>query len=276
MIRRYGQEDFLSAPRASTRVCAVLAVVAWSVGALSAQHSYTPADIEDGGRLYQANCARCHGPDGDGVAGVNLGRGQFKRVTNDDEIVRTIIKGVAGTGMPPGNFSESEAGTIVAYLRSAAAAPASSGPPGDADRGRTLFEGRGQCLTCHEVNGRGSPLGPDLSGVGSLRRAAEIERSIVDPDAEVLSDYRFVQARTRDGATIRGRLLNQDLFTLQMLDSDARLTSLEKSSLREYAILKNSVMPSYRTTLSPQDVADVVSYLRALKGTALSQTEGSR
>lgn len=247
-------------------VCAVLILAGWATAPLFAQHSYSPADIEDGGRLFQANCARCHGPDGDVVAGVNLGRGQFRRVTTDDEIARAIIQGIAGTGMPPSTFSEMEAGTIVAYLRSlATSASQGASPPGDAARGKGLFEGRGQCLTCHGVNGRGSRLGPDLGDVGALRRAVELERSIVDPDAEVLADYRFVRAVTSDGKAIRGRLLNQDLLTLQLLDSNERLASLTKSSLREFEILKQSAMPSYRTTLNAQEIADLVSYLRSLK-----------
>src|SRR5262245_31000655 len=44
-------------------------------------HGYTPADIENGGLLYQANCTACHGPDGDGVPGINLGSGKFRRGT---------------------------------------------------------------------------------------------------------------------------------------------------------------------------------------------------
>ena len=257
----------MSAVRRLLSIGGTLALAAVTAGPLSAQHSYSPADIEDGGRLYQTTCARCHGPDGDAITGINLGRGQFKRVTTDDEIVRTIIQGVPGTGMPPSTFSEMEAGTIVAYLRSLATA-AAQGPaaPGDAGRGKTLFDGRGQCLTCHSVSGRGSRLGPDLSDVGSLRRAVEIERSIVDPNADVLSDYRFARVVTRDGTAIRGRLLNQDLSTLQMLDANERLVSFDKSTLRSAEILKESIMPSYRTTLSKDDVADLVGYLRTLKG----------
>ena len=84
-------------------------------------HGYTPADIENGGLLYQANCTACHGPDGDGVPSINLGSGRFRRGTTDDEIVKIILGGIPGTAMPPSSFSEGQAGTIVAYLRSLAA-----------------------------------------------------------------------------------------------------------------------------------------------------------
>lgn len=60
--------------------------------------------------------------------------------------------------------------------------------------------------------------------------------------------------------------MNQDTFTLQLLDSKEQLVSLAKSSLRSYELLKTSPMPSYRDKLSMQEVADVVSYLASLKG----------
>jgi putative heme-binding domain-containing protein len=234
---------------------------------LAAQHGYSTAEIVEGGRLFQASCARCHGPDGDGVAGVNFSRGQFRRAASDDEIARIIMIGIPGTGMPPGNFSEFDAGRIVAYLRSMAAAPvASPGSPGNPDRGKAVVEGKGQCLTCHRVDAQGSQLGPDLNAVGPLRRAGELQRSLLDPDAEVGDDNRFVRVVTRGGETVTGRLLNHDSFSIQLFDATERLRSFTKSDLRDYAILKSSQMPSYRDKLNAEELADVVSYLRSLKG----------
>src|SRR5689334_22414595 len=102
------------------------------------QHSYTPTEIQDGKRIYQSSCGTCHGALGDAVPGIDLGRGQFRRSVTDDDISRTIRTGVPGTPMPPFNFSEPEALTVVAYLRNMTAAnvdrnaPAPTGPPGDA------------------------------------------------------------------------------------------------------------------------------------------------
>ena len=129
-----------------------------------------------------------------------------------------------------------------------------------------LFEGKGQCLTCHAVNGSGSRVGPNLTDIGAVRRSTELERSILEPDAEIRAENRPVRAVTRDGATITGRLLNQDSFTLQVLDASERLVSIAKSDLREYAMLKSSPMPSYRDKLTAEELADVVSYLASLKG----------
>lgn len=248
-------------------VVVTVTVLLWAASAHAQQgHGYTPADIENGGLLYQNNCTACHGPDGDGVPTVNLGSGKFRRGTTDDEIVKIILGGIPGTAMPPSAFSEGQAGTIVAYLRSLAETPTTGMIPGNAARGQTLFAGKGQCQNCHSVAGVGARTGPSLSEIGASRRAIELRRSIIDPAADIRSDHRSVRVAMRDGSTITGRLLNQDTFTIQLLDASSRLRLLDLSTVREFTILKESPMPSYRDRLDAQEVADVVAYLTTLKG----------
>jgi len=113
-----------------------------AAGALFAQHSYTPADIEDGGRLYGNTCAACHGANGDRVSGVDLMHGRFRRAATDDGVAAIIQKGIPGTAMPPHAVTDFQAGAIVAYLRSVAAESGSVSGTGDAARGRAIFEER--------------------------------------------------------------------------------------------------------------------------------------
>src|SRR5438093_2495469 len=235
---------------------------------VSAQHEYTATDVENGGRLFLATCAGCHGPDGDAVAGVNLARGQFRRAAgaSDEELVRIIRTGIPDTGMPPNNISEINAGNIVAYLRSTAAAGQSTVATGDAGRGKAIFEGKGNCASCHRVRGVGARLGPDLSEVGGQRRTIELQQSILDPGAVVQPSQRSFRVVTRDGVVINGRLLNHDLFSVQLLDAQEQLRSFQKSNLREYAFVDGSPMPSYRDKLSADELADLISYLISLKG----------
>ena len=237
------------------------AQAAWAQG-----HGYTPADIESGGLLYQANCTGCHGPEGDGVAGVNLGSGRFRRGTADEEIARLIISGVPGTAMPPSTFSEAQATWIVAYLRSLAdAGPSGPVAVGDRTRGKAVFEGKGQCLTCHSVAGVGSRVAPVLTEIGSVRRTVELQRSLLEPSAEIRTDNRFARAVLRDGTTTTGRLMNQDTFTVQLLDAKERLVLLDRANVREFVVLKESPMPSYKDRLTPSELADVIGYLAGLR-----------
>ena len=240
-------------------VCALLLP-----GLALAQHE-TAFDVEDGGRAFRNSCQNCHGPDGDEIPGIDLGRGVFKRASTDADLVRIIRNGVPGTPMPPVNVSEEQATRIVAYLRSVAASKRSATASGDAVRGKALFEGKGACGTCHAVNGVGGRLGPELTRIGQVRRAVELEQSLLDPGGEVLPTNRFYRVVTRDGATVTGRLLNHDTFTVQLLDSKEQLRSFAKTELKEHGFVR-SPMPSVKGSLGPQEISDVVSYLVSLKG----------
>jgi putative heme-binding domain-containing protein len=233
-------------------------------GSVYAQHE-TASDLLDGERAFRSNCANCHGPDGDQIAGIDLGRGRFRRPMSDDDLVRTIRTGIPNTAMPATQMTDEQARTIVAYLRSRAATAATGGVAGDPARGKALFEGTGHCLSCHRVAGTGSRVGPDLTSVGAVRPAAELQRALVDPSADVQPSNRFYRVVLKDGTTVEGRLLSHDTFTVQMLDTHEQLRSFRKSDLKSSAFLP-SPMPSYRATLTPQDIADVVSYLASLRG----------
>jgi putative heme-binding domain-containing protein len=234
--------------------------------ALLAQHTYTPADIQEGGRLFRANCVLCHGPEGDQVPGIDLGHGRFRQTYSESALIKIIQNGIAGTGMPPNNLQDFQAEIVVAYLRSLATAGRTVTGNGNAARGKALFEGKANCASCHRVDGVGSRVGPDLSDIAALRRTVEIEQSLLDPNAEVLSQNRTYRAVTSKGEVITGRLLNVDTFTVQILDSKERLLSLPRSDLRESGFVKDSPMPSYRDKLNAQELSDIVAYLATLKG----------
>jgi putative heme-binding domain-containing protein len=217
----------------------------------------------DGEQLYMENCVQCHGTDGDAVADVDLGHGRFRRATTDPELIGIVLRGIPNTAMPPHNFSEAQAAAIVAFLRGKASRAAASA--GNAASGEAIFTGKGNCVSCHRVNGRGARSGPDLSDIGRLRHSDDLERSILDPDAMIVPSNRVVRLVTREGVEITGRLLNQDIFTVQVLDSKEQLRSLQRSDLREFTFVDTSPMPAYRGKLNSQELADLVSFLVSLK-----------
>src|SRR5688500_17490731 len=136
--------------------------------AVHAQHE-TGADVLSGEQAFQNYCANCHGVTGNLIAGVDLGHGNFRQPYTDDELVAIIMNGIPGKPMPATpNMTTEQASQVVAYLRSRATLPdAAAG--GDAERGRALFAGKGECFGCHRIGGDGSRLGPELGGVGLLR-----------------------------------------------------------------------------------------------------------
>src|SRR6267142_3159918 len=101
-------------------LCAGLGLVATtqSASAQAQNRQYSTTEIQAGSRLYGAQCALCHGNNGDGIAGVNLPRQQFRRASTDDDIKSTITTGVVAAGMPPFRLQPVELDGLVAYRRS--------------------------------------------------------------------------------------------------------------------------------------------------------------
>ena len=138
------------------------------------------------------------------------------------------------------------------------------GQTGDAAKGKELVASSG-CLNCHRIGETGSRMGPNLTDIGDRRTPDRLQRSIVAPDEEVLPENRFVSVALMDGSTVRGRLLNHDALSVQLIDAKDQLRSFQTSEMRNYTILVKGLMPSFEGKLSAQQVADVVSYLSSLK-----------
>ncbi|MEN9704175.1 MAG: hypothetical protein RLZZ393_54 [Pseudomonadota bacterium] len=229
-----------------------------------AQHS-TGADIFGGEQAFQNYCANCHGKAGNQIANVDLGHGVFRKPYTDAQLTDILMKGIAGTPMPATpNLLPAQAEQIVAYLRSRAILK-DVAASGDAARGRQLFAGKGKCLDCHRVDGEGARLGPDLSRIGLLRTSDQLVLSLLEPDREVQPANRWYAVTTRSGERARGRLLNRDSFTVQLLDDKEKLRSFDRTELASEQFAP-SPMPSVRGQFKNAELADLVRYLTMLRG----------
>jgi putative heme-binding domain-containing protein len=228
--------------------------------------NYAQTDIAYGAQLYASQCVSCHGPNGDSIGGVDLRSGRFRNASTDQQLRNLITNGITGTGMPAFKLDDAELVGIVAYLRNMSTYDGKAVALGDAGRGRTLFEGKGGCTACHRVDGWGAGMAPDLGNIGSMRTASALQASILDPNSAMIPINRPVRAVTKDKKVVNGRRLNEDTYTVQMIDDKGRLVSLAKADLHEYTILIESPMPPYRRKLTAAEVADLVAYLLSLKG----------
>jgi len=219
------------------------------------------------GAIIYGQCVLCHGVNGDQINGVDLRQGKFLTVASDADLVRLLATGRPGAGMPAFTVLRSDEVTaLIAYIRSGFDAMGAAVKVGDPARGQALFSGKGACTTCHRVNGRGAYAASDLSEIGGVRKPASLERALIDPAAAILPGNRSLRAVTRDGRMIRGRRLNEDAYTVQVIDEQSRLVSLVKADLRSLDVIPTSSMPSYETTLTADERADVIAYLLSLKG----------
>jgi cytochrome c oxidase cbb3-type subunit III len=226
---------------------------------------YADADIAYGAALYASRCVTCHGTQGDAIGGVNLRSGTFRNAVIDRDLERFIRAG-SPAGMPPFVLDAAEMSGIIAYLRNMNAFDTAAVKTGDAARGRAIFSGKGGCAGCHRVGGTGSIVAPNLSDIGAVRSAGSIQRSLLDPASQMMPVNRPVHVVTNNGAVVNGRRLNEDTYSLQMLDDGGNLRSFLKADLKEYLISTTSPMPSYKSTLSGDEFADVLAYLLSLKG----------
>lgn len=122
------------------------------------------------------------------------------------------------------------------------------------------------CLSCHRVADTGSYVGPDLSDAGASYSPGQIRSALVSPNKDVAPQHRSVHLVTKDGKTVTGRILNQDGFSIQIIDSSSELRSFLKANLREFTIITANPMPAYADKMSAEDMNDLVQYLSSQKG----------
>jgi cytochrome c oxidase cbb3-type subunit III len=239
-----------------------------------------PGEIKEGASLFRANCSPCHGRNAQGGGrGPDLTTGRWVHGSSDAAIFQTITQGVPSTEMPANDFEDSMVWAMVAYLRSLS--PLSKPTvEGDRGNGRQIFFGKGACVQCHMVNGRGGSLGPELTRVGAARSVAYLRESIREASKK-LSDgmldpnnawanplvYDTVTAVTRQGQRIVGVAKNEDTFSIQLLDTGQQLHLLLKSDLESLTHERKSLMPDYsKEMLSDAELRDLVAYLQSLRG----------
>jgi len=240
----------------------------------------SPSAVASGRRLYDQACVACHGAGGQGDRGPALTSGVFARGNDDGDLFRVIRDGVPGSQMPPHRgLTDDETWQMVSYIRSLSVSTSAGDPTsspsrvGDVRNGETLFFGRAACATCHQVNGRGGTVGPDLSLAGRLN-AVTIRQKILDPSLPTSPPGRgtgpgpirpqVVVARTKDGREIRGVRRNEDTFSVQVVDASGALHLLDKLQLASFRVENTSLMPpDYQQKLTERELGDLVAYLSA-------------
>ena len=238
-----------------------------------------PKAAKAGEYEFRINCALCHGLGAHGGGrGPDLTRAQKKHAQTDADMFQIISNGISGTAMPANGtngqgvgMTDEEIWQIITYIRSQEKKAAS--PTGNATHGKELFYGDGNCSMCHMMNGKGGRLGPDLTAVGGSRTREAIIDSVRNPSRhlawglteatkEFPEEYESATAVTEDGKTIRGVTLNEDSFTVQIIDSNERIHLLEKSKLKLFEKTRESAMPKYdEDVLNDKDLEDIIAYL---------------
>jgi putative heme-binding domain-containing protein len=216
-----------------------------------------------------------------------LTRAQKKHGNADADLFRTINEGVPGTAMPQNGatqqgvgMTEEEIWQVISYIRSVQV-KTDAQSAGNAQRGKELFFGSATCSTCHMIQGKGGRLGPDLTATGSARSTDYIIESVRNPSRrlaqgiseamkEFSQEYETVTVVDGSGQKFQGVALNEDNFTLQMMDTREQLHLFEKDKLKSFEKSRESLMPAYDQKVLPEkDLQDIMAFLLSVESTGV-------
>ena len=239
--------------------------------------------VSEGESLYNQQCSTCHGSGGGGgeigpafVSGDRMDIG-----VSDAQTFNIIKNGVPGTPMSPQRLSDPDIWKIASYIHALRGTAIDNPLPGDVAHGEAVFWGRGECGNCHMLSGKGGLTGPDLGDIASARKASSIVDALTKEQHRVfgsggahlqslpaMDSYLPVHVTTIDGKTIDGVLLNEDGYSLQMIDNDQQLHLFDKSKVRKVVVDTKSLMPTdYDKRLTPDEFKDLMAFLTR-QGTA--------
>ena len=221
--------------------------------------------MQEGKRLYEGQCAVCHGIGGAGSSGPSLQRPKLPRAGDQAAMELVIANGIEGTAMPGAwQMSPREVRDTAAYVLSIGRVASEPNLPGDAAKGKEVYRKTG-CANCHIVDGAGNGYGPELTLVGLKRSAAHLRQSIVEPAADVPGEFLSVAAVPAQGPQVVGVRVNEDSFSIQIRDMSGRHHSFQKPALKSLDKGKQSMMPAF-DKLAAGDLENLVKYLSTLRG----------
>ncbi len=262
--------------RSHLAACLSIVLVGVGIGTSPGVHAQdegnlynTGVDVRLGERYFLRQCSRCHGQDAKGSdeTGAPDLTGTLRRASTDAGIYRVLREGITGTAMlsVPADTPDPTVWQTVAYINSLRTDPANIQLPGIASQGLALYNGKGNCTSCHMINGEGGRLGPDLSFVGEELDPDELATALTDPDADVAPRWWTVRVQQRDGSVVEGLRMDEDTFGIRVMDVNANLWSFQKNQVDSYEREQSSTMPGYAQSLTENEIDHLVAYLFSLR-----------
>ena len=243
-----------------------------------------PAVIAKGNRVFARYCSvgYCHGAQGRS----GLGPALRDRVWYPQELFAIVAGGRPGTLMPPfvENLYPEDIWSIVAYVislgsvkpgTSTAVEFESTARPSDllsaqARRGRSLFfdlTNEKRCSLCHQLEGNGTPIGPNLAAVAESESGEELRRHILEPNAAIAEGFEQTVITTSEGERIAGVTKERTDELIRIYDAasiPSPLRTFYRDEIRSVETQERSSMPDdYGDFYLPEEVAAIIAYLRA-------------
>jgi quinoprotein glucose dehydrogenase len=137
---------------------------------------------------------------------------------------------------------------------------------GNAEKGRRIFQGhaQAQCAKCHALKQTDKQVGPSLEGIASRHPREYLLRSIVDPQADLVSGYAIISLQLKDGQTVVGNLISRDAKAITVKLPDGSMQTIARSAVKSES-KPIGTMPDPRPFLDSRQIRDLVAYLASMK-----------
>ena len=166
--------------------------------------------------------------------------------------------------MPAFDLPAAELDALAALVRSLNGPAAEGAVSGDPAAGEHYFFGRGQCASCHMVYGKGQPIGPDLSNVGSEMTVGQIREALFQPGARITPGYEVVTVQLRDGRAVRGFARNRSILMFACRTLAGNFHLLQQDQIATIQDETQSLMQPVKA--SPEELQGLMAYLSRLTG----------
>lgn len=233
-----------------------------SIPALWAQAPSNQAEVR---QTYTKLCAGCHGEDARGTQqGPGLAGNASLRRRSGQSIRGVIRNGIPAAGMPGFDLPAPTLDGLVSLVASLNATAAEASVAGDREAGKAFFFGKGQCSSCHMVNGEGAFTGPDLSALAREMTVDQIRESLLQPDARIAAGYDLVTAQLRDKRSLRGFARSRSSYDLALQDLKGNIHPLALKNVLRLMEEKGSLMQPVKATAD--ELQNLLAYLSRLTG----------
>lgn len=138
---------------------------------------------------------------------------------------------------------------------------------GDPELGKEVFYGRSAaCFTCHQVQGRGGLVGPDLSKIGERRNDRDLLEAIVFPSSSLARGFEGYTLVTKSGKVVSGLMTRETSQAVFIRTTDQTEVRVLREAIEDMRPSGVSIMPAgLDQTMQADQLRDLLAYLQSLK-----------
>jgi putative heme-binding domain-containing protein len=130
---------------------------------------------------------------------------------------------------------------------------------GTVANGKEMF--KKHCAVCHQINGEGNKVGPDLTGM-AVHPKSELIIHILDPNRSVEGNFRLYKVATLSGKNYEGLLASETKTSVELIDAQGKKQVILREDIEQLAATTKSLMPEgFEKQMKQEDFTDLLEFL---------------